>query len=97
MMSQFASIANGAFPEQNLNSMIHLPSMTMQNPSPVIQFPTSTPLVQAPVQQPTEFMKPVSSAFGLNNNMPGYYVLQNPGSVGAPPQYIYYGNQPPQM
>lgn len=95
-MSQFASIANGPFPEQNLNSMIHLPSMTMQNPTSVVQTPTQVPSA-TPVQQSNDFMKPVSSAFGLNNSMPGYYVLQNPGSMGAPPQYVYYGNQPPQM
>jgi hypothetical protein len=49
----------------------------------------------SPPQQAPQFMKPVSSVMGLQqNSMPGFYVLQNAAS-GAQPQYVYYGTEPP--
>ena len=44
--------------------------------------------------QPT--IKPVSSMIGLEKNVPGYYVLSNNAQNGAP-QYMYYGNSPPNI
>jgi hypothetical protein len=92
VMSQFANIANNSFPDHN-------PSITTQAPvyshAPVYQQP-----VQQSIQAPrpvNEFMKPVSSAFGIPGNVPGYYVLQNTGNAGAPPQYVYYGTEPPKV
>lgn len=102
IMSQFANIANSSFPDQNLA----LPSITAQAPtySYAPQQTTVAPTYQQPVQQSiqtprpvNEFMKPVSSAFGIPGNMPGYYVLQNTGNAGAPPQYVYYGTEPPKI
>jgi len=94
MMSQFAHIANNSFPDQN-------PSITVQNPV-YSHAPIQAPVYQQsqPIQVPrpvNEFMKPVSSAFGIPGNMPGYYVLQNTGNTGAPPQYVYYGTEPPRV
>jgi hypothetical protein len=94
IMSQFANIANNSFPDQ-------APSIQ----APAYSYaPQQAPAYQQPVQQPiqtprpvNEFMKPVSSAFGIPGNMPGYYVLQNTGNAGAPPQYVYYGTEPPKI
>jgi hypothetical protein len=92
IMSQFANIANSGFPDQapsiTAPAYSHAPQQTLVAPS------------YQPVQvaRPTnEFMKPVSSAFGIPGNMPGYYVLQNTGNAAAPPQYVYYGTEPPKI
>lgn len=96
IMSQFANLAHSAFPELNQGQQqpyLQLPSMSMQAPSPVV--------VQAPAQElrppPNNIIKPVSSSLGVPGNMPGFYVLQNPGSSGSAPQYVYYGAEPPKM
>lgn len=88
IMSQFATIATGAFPE---------PSITQQMPAQMpAQMPTQMP-TQMPAQMPTQnFMKPVSSSLGIPNNAPGYYILQNASSAGLP-QYVYYGTEPPRI
>ena len=105
IMSQFASIATGAFPEQQMPSnMQQMPSMTQQMPSMTQQMPSMPSMQQMPtpslsIQPPTNtsnFMKPVSASLGIPNNTPGYYVLQNTGSTGLP-QYVYYGTEPPRM
>ena len=97
IMSQFANIANNAFPDQNNAS----PSITEQAPaySHAPQQTYAQPAQQSfQAQRPVnDFMKPVSSAFGIPGNMPGYYVLQNTGNAGAPPQYVYYGTEPPKI
>jgi hypothetical protein len=53
--------------------------------------------MQPPVQMSPNlaFMKPVSSTIGIPSNQPGFYVLQNNGGPGGPPQYVYYGTTPP--
>ena len=109
IMSQFAHIANSSFPDQNNT----VPSITTQNSvyssapqqSPIYSnVSQQNPVYQQPMQQSiqsprpvNDFMKPVSSAFGIPGNMPGYYVLQNSGNSGAPPQYVYYGTEPPRV
>jgi hypothetical protein len=47
-------------------------------------------------QQTPSFIKPVSSAIGINNGVPGYYILQNSSPTNMP-QYVYYGTEPPSM
>ena len=90
IMSQFATIATGAFPEPSISQQMPMPSITQQMPMPSIT-------QQMPAQMPAQnFMKPVSSSLGIPNNAPGYYILQNPSSAGLP-QYVYYGNEPPRI
>jgi len=40
----------------------------------------------------SQTIRPVSSMLGLEKNVPGFYVLSN---NGPNPQYVYYGNSPP--
>ena len=93
VMSQFANISLNAFPEQ-VGQMNHGPQINhgqqinhgpQMNPSP--QMPSAMPVQQ--------FIKPVSSSFGINPGNPGYYVLHNPGT--GTPQYVYYGQNPPDL
>jgi len=97
IMSQFANIALGAFPEQVGPSMTMPTPMPMQQmqspPPPSMQSPQSP---QSPVPTPN-FIKPVSSLIGIPNNQPGYYVLQNNGLPGTQAQYVYYGTTPPPL
>lgn len=79
IMSQFANMALNAFPEPNV-------------PTPMSMGPTPLPNQMPQVQTPS-FIRPVSSSFGINPGNPGYYVLQNMSS--GPPQYVYYGPNPP--
>lgn len=93
VLSNFANIANAPFQQGQLQQQVpfqQAPVMTQQAPQPVMM------QQQAPAQQsqgPANFMKPVSSMIGLQQNVPGYYVLAN--TTNGQPQYIYYGNQPP--
>lgn len=94
IMSQFASIALGAFPEQVGPSMTMPMPVQQSAPAPQMQVPQ----MQAPQaqSQPTpNFIKPVSSLIGIPNSQPGYYVLQNNGLPGTQAQYVYYGTSPP--
>ena len=69
----------------------------MQAPQPQQVFQQQLPQIQQQMSSPAHaFMKPVSSVMGINNNAPGYYVLQNSGPSGMP-QYVYFGTEPPQM
>jgi hypothetical protein len=81
VMSQFASIALNAFPDS-------APQMNISGQIPPPQIST-----QLPSLPPQQFIKPVSSSFGINPGNPGYYVLQSVGN--GVPQYIYYGQNPP--
>jgi hypothetical protein len=81
IMSQFATIALNAFPESSL-----------QIPQPATpSLPISSQVPQS-IPAPS-FMKPISSAFGINPGNPGFYVLQN--TVNGAPHYVYYGQSPP--
>ena len=92
IMSQFANIALGAFPEQVGPSMT-MPVQPQTQSMPSMQMPS--PQIQS---QPTpNFIKPVSSLIGIPNSQPGYYVLQNNGLPGTQAQYVYYGTSPPPM
>jgi hypothetical protein len=79
-----------------------MPQPQMQTPQPQIQAPQQVfqpqmPQIQQQMSSPApSFMKPISSVMGINNNAPGYYVLQNSGPNGMP-QYVYFGTEPPQM
>lgn len=85
VMSQFAAVAMGAFPDQ--------PSMMQQSmPMPSVQVQQAPPQMQVPQNS---FIKPVSSLIGIPNNQPGYYVLQNNVAPGTQAQYVYYGTSPP--
>jgi len=68
-------------------------SLPQQAPN---QLPTPQQAVQYMQQQAPSFIRPVSSAIGINNGVPGYYVLQNTGPTNLP-QYVYYGTEPPSM
>jgi hypothetical protein len=88
IMSQFAFLAVSAFPEQQPISVQHqMPSISSATPAPQV----STTM---PAQQPLahSFIRPVSSALGIQTDVPGYYVLQPNGT-----HYIYYGSQPPKL
>lgn len=86
ILSNFANIANTPFQQGQLQMPPQqTPVITQQAPQPV--------MMQQQQQGPANFMKPVSSMIGLQQNVPGYYVLAN--SPNGQPQYIYYGNQPP--
>jgi len=92
IMSQFAVLAVGSFPEQ--------PQLTVQHIMPSISsvVPTSPQVsTTMPAQQPLSpsFIRPVSSALGIQADVPGYYVLQPNGNGGT--HYIYYGTEPPKL
>jgi len=91
IMSQFANMALNAFPEQAASTSIPMPSMPMS----AMQMPSMSAPTPLPNQMPAtpSFIRPVSSSFGINPGNPGYYVLQNMSS--GPPQYVYYGPNPP--
>jgi hypothetical protein len=98
ILSNFANIANAPFQQGQLQMPTQqTPVMTQQAPQPVMmqqqQAPQPNMMQQQQQQGPANFMKPVSSMIGLQQNVPGYYVLAN--SQNGQPQYIYYGNQPP--
>lgn len=100
IMSQFAATAVSAFPEQPAMQQIQQPSITtaahqiqpqLQQPVPV-QMSTTLP-AQQPL--PASFMRPVSSALGIQASSPGYYILQS-NNLGQS-QYVYYGTEPPKL
>lgn len=82
VLSQFANIAN-----QSVNPGLQ-PQMYIGQPQPVI------PSIPQQNQVMRQVAQPISSMIGLENNIPGYYVLSN-GTTGSNPQYIYYGTAPP--
>lgn len=92
ILSQFANMANSSLPgtpvpPQMFQHHPGMPQMTQQAPPP--------PPVQQPANQGhPNYLKPVSSMIGLQQNVPGYYVLANNTQNGSP-QYIYYGANPP--
>jgi hypothetical protein len=97
IMSHFATIAIQSFPEHSTQPQLIMPQPQPQQPqlqSPQMQVPPSQ-LPSQPAQAQPSFMKPVSSMIGLDNNQPGYYVLQH--TPHNNPQYIYYGTTPPAM
>jgi len=94
VMSQFAAVAMGAFPDQP--SMTHTP-IHVQQPAQMPSVQVQQPMQIHQPTPPQNFIKPVSSLIGIPNNQPGYYVLQNNGSPGTPSHYIYYGTSPPPM
>lgn len=108
VMSLFANMAMSAFPEQppapTMMPVSQQPSMSQMMHS---QQMTHAPQMTSPMQQiqqqampgpaPETFMKPVSSLIGIPSNQPGFYVLQNNGGPGGPPQYVYYGTSPPPL
>jgi len=68
--------------------------MSLPQQAPVqMSIPQQTMQYMQPQQAPN-FIRPVSSAIGINNGAPGYYVLQNT-STSNMPQYVYYGTEPP--
>jgi hypothetical protein len=88
ILSQFAHVATSTF-----SAPVHAQpqiSQQMVAPQPVVQ-----PVPQ-PVVSQEQIYKPVSSTIGLQQNQPGYYVLANNSQTGNP-QYIYYGNAPPNL
>lgn len=82
VLSQFANIAN-----QSANPGLQ-PQMYIGQPQPVI------PSIAQQKQVMRQVAQPVSAMIGLENNIPGYYVLSQ-GTTGSNPQYIYYGTAPP--
>jgi hypothetical protein len=88
-MSQQMQAPQPQMPQQMPQQMqVSQPQQVFQQQMPQIQQQMSS---QAPA-----FMKPISSVMGINNNAPGYYVLQNSGPSNMP-QYVYFGTEPPQM
>jgi hypothetical protein len=64
-----------------------------QNSVPVPQMYQQQQQQQATAPSMTsQTIRPVSSMLGLEKNVPGFYVLSN---NGPNPQYVYYGNSPP--
>lgn len=84
VLSQFANIAN-----QSVN-----PGLLLQQQQPQIYQgqPQAVPVQQ--LQQPS-VAQPISSMIGLQQNIPGYYILA--GTSGSQPQYVYYGTAPPPL
>jgi len=78
--------------------------MSLPQQAPIqMSLPQQAPIQMAIPQQPAQYMqqapsfiRPVSSAIGINNGAPGYYVLQNTGPTNLP-QYVYYGTEAPSM
>jgi len=81
VLSQFAHVANQPF---MVPASAQQPQMLQQSQQP--QMPQQS-------QAPANYIKPVSSMIGLQQNTPGYYVLAN--SSQGQPQYVYYGTSPP--
>jgi len=83
VLSQFANIANQSVnPGLQQLQQLQQPQIYMGQPQAV-----QAPAAAAAVAQP------ISSMIGLQQNMPGYYVLS--GTSGSQPQYVYYGTAPP--
>jgi hypothetical protein len=87
--------------QQNMPVQMSIPQHTpVQMSIPQQQVPVQMSLPQQGTQyiqqQAPSFIRPVSSAIGISNGMPGYYVLQTTGPSNLP-QYVYYGTEPPAM
>lgn len=97
ILSQFANMANSSLPsapvQQQPMYQPGMPQITQQQPMAPPPAPNQPQVVQPQANHPN-YLKPVSSMIGLQQNVPGYYVLANNTQNGNP-QYIYYGNSPP--
>jgi len=95
ILSQFANIANSSLPSAPVQPMYQpgMPQISQVQPMPQQPVMNQPQVVQPTAQQPN-YLKPVSSMIGLQQNVPGYYVLANNTQNGNP-QYIYYGTNPP--
>ena len=90
VLSQFAHIANQSV-NPGLQLQLQQPQIYQGQPQAVPSIPQQQQIMQQ-VSAPA-VAQPVSSMIGLQQNMPGYYVLT--GSAGNQPQYVYYGTAPP--
>lgn len=97
VLSQFANIANASIPSAPVQPMYQpgMPQMSQVQPMPQAPVMNQPQIVQPTAQHPN-YLKPVSSMIGLQQNAPGYYVLANNTQNGNP-QYIYYGTNPPNV
>jgi hypothetical protein len=101
ILSQFANMANASLQPIPVQQMYQpgMPHISQHAPitqAPMSQTPIQQPQIVTSNNQPANYLKPVSSMIGLQQNTPGYYVLANNTQNGNP-QYIYYGSNPPNV
>ena len=85
ILSNFANLALAPIGQNS----VPVPQMYQQVPAAAATAATAS----APAPSMTnQTIRPVSSMLGLEKNVPGFYVLSN---NGPNPQYVYYGNSPP--
>ena len=95
ILSNFANLALAPF--QSSVPAIQMPQMYQQLPTSSVSNNTVLNSLASNASVPTQStIRPVSSMIGLEKNVPGYYVLSNNGPNGVP-QYMYYGNSPPNL
>jgi hypothetical protein len=88
VLSQFANIAN-----QSVNpGLLPQPQIYQGQAQAVPSIPQQQQFMQQVA--PAAVAQPISSMIGLQQNIPGFYVLSGTGS-GTQPQYVYYGTAPP--